>query len=60
MLAGVLTSLSLAYVLLREFSLWGAALPIAFGVSVQFIVSFILINRVARNTSANLAPEEAN
>lgn len=45
MLAGVATSLLTAYVLLPEFSLMGAAIPIVSGVVVQFIVSFALMRR---------------
>ena len=50
MLAGVFTSLCMAYLLLQKFSLWGAAIPIISGVIVQFIISFISINALARKT----------
>lgn len=51
MLAGVFTSLCMAYLLLQKFSLLGAAIPIISGVIVQFIISFISVNAVARRTA---------
>ncbi|MCX8491996.1 MAG: oligosaccharide flippase family protein, partial [Cyclobacteriaceae bacterium] len=46
MLAGVTVSLILAKILLNESKLWGAAIPMLSGLTVQFVLSWYLIRRV--------------
>lgn len=47
MLAGVMVSLFTAWVLLPESRLWGAALPTLAGLTIQFMLSWFLVQRVS-------------
>jgi O-antigen/teichoic acid export membrane protein len=48
MFAGVIVSLFLAFFLVKQVNLWGAAVPIMCGLFVQFLVSLILVQRVIK------------
>lgn len=48
MFAGVTVSLSLAFMLIKDGTLLSAALPVATGLFVQFVFSYILTQRVIR------------
>ncbi|MBK7312092.1 MAG: oligosaccharide flippase family protein [Sphingobacteriaceae bacterium] len=48
MFAGIITSLSLAFILIRESNILMAAIPVACGLLVQLIISLIATHTVAR------------
>jgi O-antigen/teichoic acid export membrane protein len=50
MAVGIMVSLSLTFLLLRNGNLWGAAVSVSSGLFTQFLTSFFLIRRVIRNT----------